>query len=325
MINNSELEIIICFMYVNADFFAAPFLNRDKFSSWVGQKEDVIKFSTQLHEALETSKPISINNIDLLKAFRVAIVGASVLKTGEFSKRNCLLTGYSTPLLRVLMAIPRLASTIKSHMNSNLFDNWYNTQSPKINNKRNRRLEKLDLLTKKLDHDFELYQAKKLKKIHLISPVGVSISHKFNGNAVSNYKDGAQKPTEIIIEDGGDSDLSELRLLVDKFNLAQSVRETLRNPKVNPITRLKQFSDIIQDKNFIATFTEDNDSDGMRLLKTVAYALTTLVFGLGLYLSYKNKGTCKFWTSGEEELLESTNEKFDMEIIRISNPKVWGK
>ncbi|WP_199739271.1 hypothetical protein [Legionella qingyii] len=312
-------------MYVNAEFFAAPFLDRDEFSSWASQNEDAINFSTKLHEALQTSKPICFYDINWLKQYILAIVGASERITGEFKKTRCLLSGHVAHLYKVLKANPNLASTIKSQMSSNFFDNWYNTQPPRINTVRAKHLKRFELLTSKMDHDFELYQEKKLEDIKSILPAGFFLSYDSNGYVTSYYKAGFQRSTEEIIENSGDSDVSELKLLIDKFNHAQSVRQTLRNSEVNALTRLNQFSDKIHDKNFIKNFTADNDSDETRILKTVAYAFTTLVFGLGLYLSYKNKGTCKFWTSGEEELLESTTENLEMQINHMSNPKFWRK
>ena len=314
-------------MYANAEFFAAPFLDRDKFGSWVLQlkKSDIKKFSRQLHRALETSKPISIEDKNPPRDYRIAIVGPTVSKTGNFSKKYCLLSGYSDPLFRVLHSNPKLVSTIKTHMSSNFFENWYSMQSERIKNKRTKCLKKFDLLTKKLDHDIERYQAIQLEDIRSSFPAGVILIYDYDGHASSYEKDGSKKPTKIIIENSGDTDISELKLLVDKFNNAQSIREILRNPSLDVFSRLNQFSVKIQDRGFNESFTANNDSEGKKLLKTLGYAVTTLLFGLGIYLSYKNKGTYRFWKSGEEALLESTQEHFDMQIKRLANPKVWGK
>ncbi len=305
-------------MYLNADFFAAPFLDNKKFSSWARKQSGMKNFSMQLHKALETSKLISEGTVDLLKAYRVAIVGASILRTGEFSKKNCLLTGDSTLLFKVLTSHPDLARVIKSHMNCHFFDNWYSTQPQLIQQKRGKLLTKLELLVKSLDHDFERYQAKKLKAIcSAVLPEGVYLHYHYKGHAVSHSKDGQQKPTEIMIENLGNHDISELKLLVDKFNVAQNAREIVRNPDTNAFSCLIQFFDRIQDKNFIDKFTANNDSDGIRLLKTTGYTLAVLLFGLGFYLSYKNKDTWKFWKSSEQELLDSTKENFDTQIKKI--------
>ncbi len=278
----------------------------------------MINFSMQLHEALETSKMIRIGDVDLLKAYRIAIVGETVLKTGELSKKRCLLTGDSDSLFKVLKSNPNLARIIKSHMDSNFFDNWYNTQPAPIKHKRAKLLEKLELFANSLEHDFEMYQAKKLKTLLATDlPTGVYLRYDYKGHAVSHYQDGNKKPTKIIIENSDNKDISELKFLVDKFNFAQGVRETLKNQDVKVFTRLNQLSDKIQDKIFIDKFISNNDSDGIRLLKITGYALAAILFGLGIYLSYKNKGTWKFWKSEEQELLDSTKENFDSRIKGI--------
>ncbi|MCW8385335.1 hypothetical protein OQJ15_03330 [Fluoribacter dumoffii] len=306
----TELEKIICFMYINADFFAAPFLNNKMFSSWARTYPGMKEFSNQLHEALGTSNPVAINEVDWLKAFRIAIVGSSILKTGEFSKMNCLLTGNSEPLFNILKSNPNLASVIKNHMNCDFFENWYATQSSSIKHKREKLLTKLEWLIKSIDFEFENYQTKKLKAlISMGLPRGVTLGYEYEGFAVSNNKDGTPKPSKIIIENKGSHDVSELQLLVDKFNFAQSARDSLNNPSLNAFSRLNQFSQKVNDKTFVDTFTADNDSEGKRLLKIIGYALTTIFLGLGFYLSYKNKGTWKFWKSAEHELLESAKEK----------------
>ncbi|KTC79952.1 hypothetical protein Lche_1972 [Legionella cherrii] len=312
--HNPELIKVLYFMYTHADFFAAPFLGNN-FSEWDEKPVGLKKLSNQMHQALKTTTPVAFGGIDLVKEYRIAIVGASVRRTGDFSKKNCLLAGNLAPLFKVLKSNPNLVHAIKSHMDSEFFDNWYSMQSPAIKAKRAHLLNQLEKFTQPLDHDFEMYQAEKLRAIDSIHlPSGVVLHHHDGGHAVSYYEDGHKKPAKITIENRGNKDISELQLLVDKFNCAQDARDALNNPTVNIFTRLNRFTELIENKAFIEKFTADNDHKAIRILKTIGYALTTLVFGLGIYLSYKNKNTCKFWKSEEQELLDSTKENVDNSV-----------
>ncbi|WP_392536872.1 hypothetical protein [Legionella sp. 227] len=316
---NSELLKVLYFMYTHADFFAAPFLGNN-FSEWDEKPVGLQKLSDQMHHALKTTTPVAFGGIDLVKEYRIAILGASVRKTGDFSKKNCLLDGNLAPLFKVLKSNPNLVHAIKSHMDSEFFDNWYSMQSPAIQAKRAHLLNKLEEFTKPLDHDFEMYQAEKLKAIDSIDlPTGVFLHPHYGSHTVCYYEDGHKKPTKITIENRGNEAISELQLLVDKFNCAQDARDALNDPTVNVFTRLNRFTELIENKAFIEKFTADNDHKAIRILKTVGYALTTLLFGLGIYLSYKNKNTWKFWSSEEQALLESTKENYD--TLQLSDTK----
>ncbi|MCW8407873.1 hypothetical protein OQJ13_02680 [Legionella sp. PATHC035] len=311
---NPELMKVLYFMYTHADFFAAPFLGNN-FSQWARTQIGMKKFSAQLHQALETSKPVALGDIDLIKEYRIAIVGAPVRRTGDFSMKNCLLAGNLAPLFKVLKSNPNLVQAIKSHMDSEFFDNWYSMQFPAIQAKRAHLLNQLEKFTQPLDHDFEMYQAEKLRAINSIDlPTGVFLHRHCGGHSASYYEDGHKKPAKITIENRGNKDISELQLLVDKFNCAQDARDALNDPTVNVFTRLNRFTELIENRAFIEKFTADNDQKAIRILKTVGYALTTLVFGLGIYLSYKNKKTWKFWKSEEQELLDSTKEHVDNSV-----------
>jgi hypothetical protein len=319
---NKELRIICLFMYVNAEFFAEPFLNQDKFGKWAKAQQEMIEFSAQLHQALETSKPVFHEQISKLKNYREAIIGKPVPISGEASKQNCLLTGNLNPLFEVLKSNPMLVQAIKTHIISELFDNWYKTQSKEIQSLREslgrEYFKEFELLATSLDRDCANYQAKKLKAINNFDlPKGVRIS----GISQRNDEIGQQKPTQITIENPLNVDVSELQLLVDKYNTAQELRETLKNPERSILMRLNDFSNKIHNQSIADKLTANNDSDGIRLLKTVGYALSTVLFGLGFYLSYKYKGTWKFWTSDDNEILENSKENIDTNFISLSNIK----
>jgi hypothetical protein len=306
----SELSVLARFMYLHAQFFAAPLLKTDEFNKWAKQQRGMVKFSSELHEALETSKEIANGDIDLFSNYRKAIVGNPTI-TGYPDLKSCLLSGNLSAILTVLNNNEKLAQTIKKNMDKKFFEEWY------VDKKDQSRMK---ILNNMFDHALEGYQAKKLKAIESFLP-NENISYQYDGKAKSYDEKSTQKPTKIIIQSATNNKQNlDLQILAEKYNTAQNLRETLKNTNTNTLMQLVNFSRQINEQQTINKLTSGNDSDGMIVLKVIGYALSTLLLGLGLYLSYKNKGTIEFWKPGtwkteEDALLESTKENINTEGV----------
>jgi hypothetical protein len=302
----SELNILARFMYLHVEFFAAPFLRTEEFNKWARQQQGMLKFSNELHEALETSKEIAHGDIDLLADYRKAIVG-SPTSTGSPALSACLYSGNINGILKILNSNEKLAQSIKKHMDKKFFEEWY------IDKKDHNRMQ---ILNNKFDHTLEVYQAKKLKAIENFLP-NVTISYQYDGNAKSYYENGMQKPTKIIIQsEQNNKENLDLQMLADKYNTAQTLREIIKDPHTNTLMQLVNFSKKINEKETVNKLTMGNDSDGIIALKVIGYILTTFLLGLGLCLSYMNKGTIAFWNpenwkTEDDVLLDNTKENIN--------------
>lgn len=121
MPTKSEIEILLDFMKINVDFFAAPFLTPNAFNSWsLLQSQDLNNLSDDIKKVIPEES---------LGWFMVTITSENKFQSED--KKNflptshCLISGDVTPLRGFLSENPPVAEAIKAHQYNPIIDKWY--------------------------------------------------------------------------------------------------------------------------------------------------------------------------------------------------------
>lgn len=124
---------ILNFMFINADFFAAPLLNQEAFFEWVNQaqhKESLKQLSDDLKQVLEVNVPRDPKDGVMYTRIKYmeAIIGRPDPSAGideeHSSDQPCLLSGDVAPLAKFLKSNLQIYNVIKRHMENPAIVEW---------------------------------------------------------------------------------------------------------------------------------------------------------------------------------------------------------
>ena len=113
-----DINDVISFLYINVDFFAAPFTQPDKYQKWAGNNRRAITpLSNALKEALSGDTAYGT----CLSEYRLVLT----------KEKAGLIHGKDTELLRFLRSAEAdsLVVAVKKHMNDPIIARWYENQA----------------------------------------------------------------------------------------------------------------------------------------------------------------------------------------------------
>lgn len=120
--------------------------------------------------------------------------------------------------------------------------------------------------------------------------------------------------------------LKRIELLIQKHDTIETLRRTLHHDPFwsdgDPSNKLMEFNKALSQNNAKNVIAAHRDSYGNRFLQAIAYIVSSVFVGAGLFYSFYHKGSCAFWKSHGEVTLDKMNHLLEPITATINQNQI---